>query len=150
MALTSFYGQLERLLYNLIKNYEECNRVCVSQIGVTTSQAYTLLALPARQSLTMNELSDAMGLASSTMTRMVDQLVTKELARREPDEDDRRLVRVALTPQGKEVRSTLRQLLDTFFNQALDRIPAEEHAVILRSLERLNRAISESVTACCD
>jgi MarR family transcriptional regulator, organic hydroperoxide resistance regulator len=150
MALTSFYGQLERLLYNLIKNYEECNRVCVSQIGVTTSQAYTLLALPARQSLTMNELSDAMGLASSTMTRMVEQLGTKELARREPDEDDRRLVRVALTPQGKEVRSTLRQLLDTFFNQALDRIPAEEHAVILRSLERLNRAISESVTACCD
>jgi DNA-binding MarR family transcriptional regulator len=150
MATNVFYSQVERLLYNLIKNYEECNRVCVSQLGVTTSQAYTLLALPARQSLTMNELSDAMGLAGSTMTRMVDQLVTKALVRREPDEDDRRVVRVALTPRGKEVRSTLRQLLDTFFGQALDRIPAEEHASILHSLERLNRAISESVTACCN
>jgi DNA-binding MarR family transcriptional regulator len=150
MGPNVFYSQVERLLYNLIRNYEACNRACVSQLGVTTSQAYTLLALPPRQSLTMNELSDTMGLAGSTMTRMVDQLVAKELAHREQDEQDRRLVRVALTPGGEEVRSTLRHLLDTFFGQALDRIPAKEHASILRSLERLNRAIAEGITACCD
>jgi MarR family transcriptional regulator, organic hydroperoxide resistance regulator len=149
MSSVSFSNQVERLLYKLIRNYEECNRVCISQLGVTTAQAYTLLALPQRQSLAMNELSDAMGLAGSTMTRMVDQLVGKHLVGREQDEHDRRVVRVVLTARGEQVRSTLRQLLDTFFSQVLDQVPEEEHASILRSLDRLNQAISQVVTDCC-
>lgn len=141
--------QVERLLFALIRNYEECNRMCVAQLEVTTSQAYTLLALPQNGVITMNELSDAMGLAGSTMTRMVDQLVAKDLMRRERDEADRRVVLVGLSVRGQQVQSRLAEMLDTIFTQVMRQIPEADHATVVRSLELINRAITESLTACC-
>src|SRR3990170_2934878 len=105
--LGSFAARLQRLMYKLIKSYEQCDEMCLAQFGVTSAQAYTLLALPDEADVSMNELSESMGVANSTMTRMVDQLVRKELVYRRHSEDDRRVVRVELTTQGQKVRHTL-------------------------------------------
>lgn len=43
----------------------------------------------------------ATGVTSGTMTNRVDRLVTRGLVRRDSDPDDRRSVRVELTPEGR-------------------------------------------------
>jgi DNA-binding MarR family transcriptional regulator len=145
---SSFAARVQRQLYQLVRNYELCDQVCLAQHGVTASQGYTLLSLPQEGALTMNELSEAMEVASSTMTRMVDQLVSKGLVHRRPDKEDRRIVRVQLTAQGQVIRRTLDKALQEFFKQALEAIPEDERPAILHALEQVTKPIVKALEAC--
>ncbi|MBI5290653.1 MAG: MarR family transcriptional regulator [Chloroflexi bacterium] len=145
--VSAFAAQLHRLLYRLAKNCNLCDQTCIGQFGVTASQGYTLLAVPEDGNVSMNELSETMGLASSTMTRMADQLVGKGLVHRRPDDEDRRVVRVGLTSQGREVRCTLEQALQEFFKQVLGEIQADEQLAMLQVLEKVNSALTKAQKA---
>ncbi len=85
----SFAAALQRQIYELVRAHELCDRACLAQNGVTAAQGYTLLAFPEQGGMTMNALSDQMRLSSSTMTRMIDQLVQKGFVLRRPDDEDR-------------------------------------------------------------
>lgn len=53
--------------------------------------------------MTPTELSRATMLTSGAMTNRLDRLEARGLVRREPDPDDRRGIRVALTNEGREL-----------------------------------------------
>jgi len=97
----------------------------------------------------MNDLSLKMRVANSTMTRMVDQLVQKGLVNRSADPQDRRIVLINLTDQGKEVQLKLKDTLQDFFCQVLCDLPAEQLIGILEGLETLNKSIREKLKSCC-
>ncbi len=141
--LNTFAINLQQQVYQLVRAYELCDQMCMGQYRVTASQGYTMLTLPESESMTMNALSEAMGLANSTMTRMVDQLVDKGFVRREADSEDRRVVRVSLTAQGQETRRNLEQAQEYFFGLVLTEIPQEEQHGILQVLERVVAAIEK-------
>ncbi len=143
-----FAGQVLHLISDLVKNNEMCDRECVAQYGVTASQGYTMLSLPEEDTLSMNELSKAMSVDNSTMTRMVDQLVDKALVYRKPDEKDRRLVLIGLTAQGQKLRTALEEELKNFYKLALDGISEEESLGIIHGLQRLNGAIAKAIASC--
>lgn len=143
-----FASRVLRLISDLVKNNEMCDRECVAQFGVTASQGYTVLSLQAEGTLSMNELSKAMNVDNSTMTRMVDQLVDKALVYRKPDEKDRRLVRIGLTDKGRELHADLESELKNFYKTALDGISEEERLGIIRSLEQLNTAMARAIETC--
>jgi DNA-binding MarR family transcriptional regulator len=65
--------------------------------------------------MTMGEISEALNVPLSTATRMVDSLVEHGYAERLPDPQDRRIVRVALTENGKQVY----QMFDQFFGERM-------------------------------
>jgi DNA-binding MarR family transcriptional regulator len=67
--------------------------------GLTPQQGQLLCVLMA-QPYGMGELSAMLGLAKSSLTGLVDRTERNGLVRREPDPQDTRAVRVALTPQG--------------------------------------------------
>jgi DNA-binding MarR family transcriptional regulator len=50
----------------------------------------------------MREIADHLGMAVSTMTGIIDRMVKKNLVVRERPEDDRRIVKVELTEQGRQ------------------------------------------------
>lgn len=145
----AFIMNAQRLIAEFIRNYELCEQLCVTQYNVTVSQGSTLLALPQEGNLSMNELSQVMGLASSTMTRMVDQLVAKGLVSRTPDPEDRRIVRVGLTAQGQQLRSDLEKAYKDFFQITLGEIPEEELHGILRALDQINKAYEKAMKSFC-
>ena len=126
-----------------------CDRICSEQINVTAAQGYTLMVFPETESISMNDLSQKMNLAGSTMTRMVDQLVQRGLVVRHVDKDDRRIVRVQLTEPGQTARSTLQASLSAFFNQVLSFIPDDEQSALIQHLDTLNQAIIQTLKTCC-
>jgi DNA-binding MarR family transcriptional regulator len=147
----SFAAALQRQIYELVRAHELCDRACLAQNGVTAAQGYTLLAFPEQDGLTMNALSDQMRLSNSTMTRMIDQLVQKGFVLRRPDDEDRRVVRVELTDQGREIRSTLEQSLRDLFSLVLNEIDEAERPLILHALEQVTRSVVSvlSLKNCC-
>lgn len=144
-----FVAEFQQLLCRLLKEYEQCDKMCLSQYRVTAAQGYTLLALPQKDTLTMNELSEAMGLANSTMTRMVDQLVKIGLARRRHDDADGRVIRVELTDDGRKMRLGLTDAQEQFHTTVLEQVPAEEHETILRALRRVSESLQALSANCC-
>lgn len=144
-----FADTLQQLTYDLVRYSALCDRFCTEQLGITGAQGYTLLAIPDRERISMNDLSLKMKLASSTMTRMVDQLVQRGLVDRQPDAEDRRVVRVQLTERGAQASAQLHGTLQGFFAQVLQSVPDGERETILRSLETLNQAIMNTLKSCC-
>jgi len=148
ISLQNFSSQIQRLTYQLIRYQDTCDRVYLEQLEITSAQAYALLALPEESSLTMNNLSETMGLANSTMTRTVDQLVIKKLVEREPDPEDRRVVRIRLTAKGHETQRSVKSAFQEFFEQALREIPAGDREIVLHSLWQISQAIANGLAAC--
>jgi DNA-binding MarR family transcriptional regulator len=144
-----FSNEVHRLLRQIAKTDDGYETSCVSFFGVTSSQGGTLLALPLKDTLKMNELSTIVGVDNSTMTRMVDQLVDKGLVFRKVDEKDRRLVCIGLTASGQKLHRELGNALRDFYSDSLGEIREEERAVILQSLERLSSAMAKGVDNCC-
>jgi len=148
-SVSTFADEIQRLTYDLVHYYSICDRVCVEELGVTASQGYILLALPETGSVTMNDLSVRMKLANSTMTRMVDQLIQRRMITREPDLEDRRIVRVRLTEQGQDVKIRLKKTMQDLFSQILKDIPEGEREQIIHSLETLKQSIVNTLKDCC-
>ncbi len=149
ITLQTFSTDLQRLTYRLARYQGISDRLLLEHIGVTTAQAYTLLSIPPAASLTMNELSEALWLANSTVTRTVDQLVEKGLVERIEDHEDRRVVRVRLSTEGQKSQAAVNRELQNFFEQALSEIPEGERDVVLQSFESVSRAIANGLADCC-
>lgn len=69
------------------------------EYGITAQQGQLLCVLMARPR-GMGELGVTLGLAKSSVTGLVDRTERNGLVRREPDPQDTRAVRVALTSRG--------------------------------------------------
>jgi DNA-binding MarR family transcriptional regulator len=144
-----FANQVRDLISKISQNYEAYERACGEVMGVTTSQGGAVLTFPLKGGLTMNELSKAVNLEISTMTRMVDQLVEKGLVQRENDAKDRRVVRVALTEAGRKLRKRLGDALQSFYSNSLENIQAEKRENIISQLQQINEAIASGLDKCC-
>ena len=70
--------------------------------GLTQPQGQLLCVLMA-QPYGMSELGSVLGLAKSSLTGLVDRTERNGLVRRDPDPQDTRAVRVALTPRGRRL-----------------------------------------------
>jgi len=82
--------------------------------GITAQQGQLLCVLM-MQPYGMTELGAMLGLAKSSLTGLVDRTAQRGLVRREPDPDDRRAIRVALTEEGSV-------LADEFYGENCRRV----------------------------
>ncbi len=144
-----FASEAHQLIDRIAQNNRVYEESCVKFFGVTSSQGGTILSLPLNNTFRMNELSKAVGVDNSTMTRMVDQLVDKGLVLRKANGSDRRLVQIGLTPKGRKLHQELATALDNFYKDSLDQIPEKERAVIIKSLVKVNAAIDKGLEECC-
>ena len=135
-------NQLMRMLTVLDRNELVC-------YGVTVSQCYTIKALFTKKRLTMNELSSELGLAVSTLTRIIDILVRDEIVIRERSADDRRKIYIKLTEKGKDLAIKLRECSENYMMEILEYIPVEKRTVIVDSLEMINNAVISAKDRCC-
>jgi DNA-binding MarR family transcriptional regulator len=117
--------------------------------GVTMSQCVALETLHREGRMPVRELSERMGLDTSSVTRLVDVLVRDGLAQRARDEaGDRRRVFVSLTESGSELASRLEGCGDDYCERILERIPTERHEDVLQALQLLVQAIDDLPASC--
>src|SRR5258708_1374719 len=67
-----------------------------------------LMILHSAQRIIMSDLAEAIGTPVSTATHTVDRLVTRGLVVRNRSDEDRRVVRVELSENGKRLQETFR------------------------------------------
>ena len=149
MAGELFLDRVDQVTRRLQRNLECCDRALVGCCGLTVAQSYALLALQELGTATMNEFAAEMRLHGTTMTRMVDALIDKGLVERRPDPEDRRIVRVALSPAGQEMVGKLQESKRRLLSSALADFSAGEQGMILKALERMAEVLEKLSEQCC-
>jgi Transcriptional regulators len=139
-------GQMIQKLVRVLQLFE---RDQIKAHGFTTSQCYAILELYKSTSLTMNELSEKMNLSSSTMTRILDNLVRDKYISRDKDTTDRRSVIVSLTENGKKVAMDLDKAVKEYYKKIIANIPEGQVDSILESVSILQKAFEKANPNCC-
>jgi len=117
--------------------------------GVTLSQHHVIEILSRQKTLTMNELSTELGLAMSTLTRIIDVLVRNGTVLRYPDQQDRRKVCVELSVAGKELAVKLNEVTHQFWAKVLALIPVEKKQAVVENLNDLLNVLEKVRETCC-
>lgn len=113
-------------------------------LGITPSQINALLVLYFHDDLTMGKLSQEICLAESAATRLVNRLVNLNLVKRRGDDNDRRIVRVALTSYGRQLSSLVFERRSHRFNNLAQRLSKTERENLIVSLQAVMRVFENS------
>ena len=112
--------------------------------GLSAARLSALSSLERGGATTLGGLAAAERVTAPTMTRIVDGLERDGYVRRGPHPEDRRAVRVVLTPRGREsfqrARGRRLDVLDRLFAEAT---PAE-HATLRRAAEIVERCLART------
>lgn len=109
---------------------------------MSVSTAHAICELAAHGPLSQTDLADRLGLESSSVSRLVDQLVRKGWAHRasDPDNNDRRVRFVSLTEPGRRVATQVGAARAERFGRLLDAIEESKRPQILEALHLLKDA----------
>ena len=99
-------------------------------------------ALYRTENLTMGELSKSIAAPMSSTTRMVNWLVDNGYAVRLSDPDDRRIVRVTLTEEGRKLHEYIESHIIQRVKETVQILTQEEQAVVLAVFDKLARVFN--------
>ena len=97
--------EVGELLMRLMESMKDRFFVAATDVGLTPTQAMALHTLG--EPCPMRELADNLGHDASHVTAIVDKLESQGLVERHPDPHDRRVKRLALTDEGRELQARL-------------------------------------------
>lgn len=143
------FDEVGLMIQKLVRVFQLCERDQIKIHGFTTSQCYAMLELYKSGSLTMNELSEKMNLNSSTMTRILDNLVRDKYVLREKDESDRRIVVVGLSYSGRKAAKDLDTAVKEYYKKIIANIPEEQIEHVFKAVCILQQAFEKSNPNCC-
>jgi DNA-binding MarR family transcriptional regulator len=110
---------------------------------VTLVQYRVLVELAARGPQRLAELAEVLAVDPSTATRMCDRLVRKGLISRRRAVADRRMVRVSITPAGRELVAEVTARRRAELTTILARLPDEDRRPVLAALGAFANAAGE-------
>ncbi len=92
----------------------------------------------------MSELAESSHQVSATMTGIVDRLLDRGLVVRERDPNDRRTLRVGLTPAGKELLERVQQRKRAWMLQFLETLTPDERRLMIDMAQRYLAVLENS------
>lgn len=105
--------------------------------GLTHAQWVPLFKIFLQEGLGVAELARQCELDAGSMTRLLDRLEAKGLCRRERSSEDRRVVHLALTPEGRDVARQVPAALSRVQNDCLAGFSEEEWMQLKGFLRRI-------------
>ncbi|MET0843057.1 MAG: MarR family transcriptional regulator [Mycetocola sp.] len=134
----------ERIRYLILAAQREGNRrlaAALSAIDLTPAQSEALRIIEDHGPLSLKQLGDMLVCDSGTNpSRIADRLVTNGLVKRSAGRDDRRQIRLTITPEG-EVRAALVRGIEEQVYDAIDQtVGGDDARLLVRLLESLTEA----------
>ena len=112
------------------------------KIGVTRPQWQVLTYLPRNEGINQGGLADLLDVEPITVARMIDRLQEAELVERRPDQSDRRVWRLYLTPAAAKLMDQLLPLANELFAEAFAGLDATERLALQAMLGKIRQNLS--------
>ena len=124
-----------RYISHLIK---QKGREILSNYTITPPQFIALQWLHESGDMTIGDLSTKMYLAFSKTKDLVDRMEKNELVQRVRDENDRRVVRIHLLPEGERIIQEVIFKRQNYLRDITQEFNAEEFEQLSRTLQKLH------------
>ncbi len=111
--------------------------------NVTLTELHVIEAIGVSKNRTMSEIANSLHVTVGTLTTSVNNLVSKDFARRYKDENDRRLVYIELTHQGRVLYKLHEKFHVTMIENIVKNLDDKEQESLLGSLEKLLGFLTE-------
>ncbi|MEM9561093.1 MAG: MarR family winged helix-turn-helix transcriptional regulator [Actinomycetota bacterium] len=128
---------IHRLSFSLRKELSQ--RFTTAGYSVSPEEWAVLLVLWSRSPQTPGGLSDETIRDPTTVTRLIDRMVKKDLVVRSEDPNDRRRSNISLAPRGTELEHELVPIAFELIAQATAGIPPEDLETVQRTLGLLQQ-----------
>jgi DNA-binding MarR family transcriptional regulator len=111
----------------------------VTDFGITQSIGYLLINIDDEEGTTVSQAAALLGLKSTSLSRMLNQLEQTGLIYRESNQGDKRSVKIYLTPLGKEKRQQARAVVKEFNNYLNAHISEADKLYLTDMLKKINQ-----------
>ena len=125
---------MERVFGKLIPLRQARN---ASELSVTPLEGRAMLWIARHNECLMSEFSRGVDVPLSTATRLVDRLAGKGLLIRKRSEEDRRVVRVALSELGRQIERQTREHTVNAIGEMLRRLTPQEQKQLIHLLQAM-------------
>jgi DNA-binding MarR family transcriptional regulator len=111
----------------------------VTEFGITQSIGYLLINIDEKEGTTVSQAASLLGLKSTSLSRMLNQLEKTGLIYRESNQGDKRSVKIYLTELGKEKRHLARGVVKQFNNYLNKHISEQDKEYLTEMLKKINQ-----------
>lgn len=111
------------------------------EISLSKLEILTIGAIGKEEELIMTKLASKLDVRLSTATGVVDRLVEKNLVQRYRNGGDRRVVRLKLTKNGRDIAARYQQQMEAVFIKMLGLLTDAERRSLVSIFEKLAREI---------
>ena len=108
---------------------------------LTPTKIHALDVLAERGDVRIGDLASGLSVDETSATRLVDRLEQGGLAQRRPQEGDRRVTLVSLTPAGRRLAAAIDARRREFFADVLAALEPDERAELVRLMEKATEAV---------
>lgn len=115
-----------------------------AQYGGTMSTGFVLLNISSEEGIPATKIAPLMGLEARSLTRILKNLEEAGMIYREVDANDKRLVRIFLTKEGKKKKEKAREVVLLFNEMVRKQVPQEKLNIFFEVLQEINKVIEEN------
>jgi len=144
LSVDLFAERLTHLLPRLGREVSRYDRNLFTQGDITLPQLWTLEYLMESTVCTMCELAGRLHLQGSTTTGLVDRLARRGLVQRRRSSNDRRVVHVTLTAQGRRCMDAIRCQKQATLTRWFSRLTEAERMSFLATIEKLVQGLADA------
>ena len=112
-------------------------------LDVPMAQLKSLFIITSKGVTNFSMLAQELGVTSGNVTGIVDRLVDQGLVIRNPDPEDRRVIRLEATAKGRELLTNLMEAQTKHMAHILTHMNLDELTALSRGLTGLIRAVEE-------
>lgn len=146
MDVIDFKNQLFDLLRDINLKMVASFESCYEDYGLTMMQVRLLWDIHYHGEQTIGELGRSMMMASGNMSAMCKRLEKDGLLQRIRDNNDERVVRVALTERGNAIMRDVEKILHRRYCRVMDEMEETEVQELMNGLHRLDTALEAFVS----
>ena len=114
-----------------------------SKFGGSMAIAITILNIE-KDGTPSTKLAPKMGMEPRSLTRMIKTLQDNGVIEKRADKDDKRMVRLFLTKEGKKLRKQATNIVVQFNQKIREEIPDEELEQCFNTLNKVNQIIDKN------
>jgi DNA-binding MarR family transcriptional regulator len=114
---------------------------------LSVPQFRALFYVSRHEGASLSEVAEHVGLTPPSMSRIVDLLMARGLAKRETHHVDRRRMTLTLTAHGHATLKSAREATETYLRELFRTLPSTKRATIARAMQVLRPVFSQKLIA---
>ena len=127
-------------LFRAIKNEsDDCGRLCG---GINEKELIIIIYVGQNENVKMSDISENIEAPMSTLTSIVDKLVERKYLTRDHSAEDRRVINVSLTSNGKTAYKSINTKRKKIAEKILSQLNEKEQTIFINHLNLLASSIA--------